>query len=87
MERQEPWQLVLDAELLRWRAKSCGQLITDLQGTGSYEVEHEGRKYQVEVSLLENTNEYIHIGIDVDDGTLPDSFRPLSSSFICRKKG
>ena len=48
-------------------------------------VEFEGKKYQVEVQLLENTDKYVHVSVAVDDGSIPASFRPLSSSFIREK--
>lgn len=58
--------------------------LADLQ---SYEVEFESNKYQVELQILENTDNYIHVGVAVDDGHLWRAMRPLSSSFICRKDG
>lgn len=50
-----------------------------------YEVEFGSEKYQVEVKLLDNTDEYLHVGVFVDDGTLPASLRPESASFIRAK--
>jgi len=41
----------------------------------------------VEVQLLENTGTYVHVGVSVDDGSLPASLHPLSSSFIRKKTG
>jgi hypothetical protein len=41
--------------------------------------------YQVEVELLENTGEYLHIMIAIDDGHLPEAMFPVHQSFICRK--
>lgn len=51
----------------------------------AYQVDFDGKKYTVEVQLLENTDKYVHVGVDVDDGSLPVSFRPLSESFIREK--
>jgi hypothetical protein len=39
----------------------------------------------VEVELLENTEEYLHVMVGIDDGSLPASMFPVSQSFICRK--
>jgi DNA relaxase NicK len=50
-----------------------------------YEVEFESRKFQVEVEILENTANYIHVAVSVDDGSLPASIRPLTDSFIHNK--
>jgi hypothetical protein len=85
MNSREQWQPVLDAEAKRWRAKSCTELTAELSNVKAYEVELEGKRYQVEVQLLENTDEYVHVSVAVDDGSIPASFRPLSSSFIREK--
>ena len=87
MNRRNQWKPVLEAEVQRWRAMSCAQLMAEFHEVKAYEVEREGKKYQVEVAILENTEEYLHVGVDVDDGTLLASFRPLAESFICRKLG
>jgi hypothetical protein len=64
---------------------SCEQLIAELHEEHEYSVEVESKRYQVEVQLLENTNEYVHVGISVDDGSLAGSIVPLSNSFILKK--
>jgi len=82
MNRREKWRPVLDAEVKKWSAKSCAELEAELAAVHCYGVEFEGNKFQVEVQLLENTEKYLHVGVDVDDGSIPASFRPLSTSFI-----
>ncbi len=69
----------------RWSAKSVEQLISELKDAQAYQVMFESKEYNVEVQLLENTDAYVHVCVDVDDGTLPASFRPLSDSFIREK--
>jgi hypothetical protein len=81
----EQWRPVLDAESKRWSAKSYEQLRAELAEEQVYEVQFEGKSYQVEVTLLENTEKYLHVAIAVDDGSIPASIRPLTSSFICKK--
>ena len=44
------------------------------------------KTYQVEADLLEITEKYLHVSIAVDDGSLPESIRPASQSFLCGKK-
>jgi hypothetical protein len=85
MNRRECWQPVLDAEVRKWSAKSCAKLIAELGDEQSYDVEFEGKKYQVEVQMLENTDKYVHVCVDMDDGSIPPSFRPLNQSFIRTK--
>ena len=76
------WAPVLDAETKRWSAKSCAELIQELNDVQAYEVEFESGRYQVEVELLENTPQYVHVAVGVDDGSLPASFRPLATTFL-----
>ena len=85
MSRRQEWQKILDAEVKRWSALSCGQLASELHELQAYEVEFESKQYQVEVELLENTETYLHVRVAVDDGSLPASFLPATHSFICRK--
>ena len=42
--------------------------------------------YQVEVEILESTEEYFHVMVPVDDGSLPASMMPETQSFICNKE-
>jgi hypothetical protein len=86
MKRREEWRSILDAEIKRWEAKSCAQLISDLAGrVTTYERDFDSKTYQFEVQLLENTEAYVHVGIAVDDASLWGAIRPLSSSFIRNK--
>ena len=85
MSRRAEWQKVLDAEIERWSAMSCEQLIAELREMRAYEVEVEARRYQVEVELLENTDEYVQVMVGVDDGSLPASIFPSTKTFVCYK--
>jgi hypothetical protein len=85
MTRREVWQQVLDAEFRRWSAMSRAGLESALQEVQCYEVEFDSKRLQVEVEFLENTQEYLHVIVSVDDGSLPASLSPESLSFICRK--
>lgn len=76
---------VLESQAKLWSAKPCEQLVADLKETRNYEVEADSVVYQVEVILFENSEEYVHVGIAIDDGHLPTSIFPLSDSFIVRR--
>ena len=75
----------LEVEMKRRSAKPVQQLLSELKDVQAYQVKFAAKDYTVEVQLLENTDQYIHVSVDVDDGTLPASFRPLSDSFIREK--
>lgn len=79
------WRQILDAETVKWSKKTCGDLIAELHETQAYQVEFESKPYQVEVELLENTDQYIHVMIAVDDGSLPASIVPSTNSLILQK--
>jgi hypothetical protein len=85
MKRREQWRPVLDAEVKKWSAKSCAALLAELSDEQAYEIEFGGRNHQVEVSILQNTDKHILVIVSVDDGSIPASFRPLSSTFIREK--
>jgi hypothetical protein len=85
MSRREEWRKVLQAELRRWSLMSCDEALAELETRNVYELVLSQSKYQIEVDLLEDTPEYLHLSIAVDDGSLPGSIHPESESFICRK--
>jgi hypothetical protein len=86
MKRREQWCSVLDAETTRWKAKPWKKLVSELAEEQVYEVEFETKKFQVEVQLLENADTYIHVCVSVDDGSLPASLSPETSSFMLNKE-
>ncbi len=87
MTRREQWRRVLDIEVQRWSAMTPEQLAATLVDKEQvYEVELDSKMYQVEVEILENTEEYFHVMVAVDDGSLPASMMPETQSFICNKK-
>jgi hypothetical protein len=61
---------------------SYEQLVSELREVQTYEIEVGSKMFQVEVELLENTDEYIHVMVAVDDGSLPASISPLTHTFI-----
>ena len=81
MNTRKQWHSLLEAEAKRWSAKSYDQLAADLAKEQVYEVEVDGKTYQVEVELLEDTDKYLHYMIVVFDDS-PWSFKPVSESFI-----
>lgn len=85
MSRRDEWQKILDSEVNRWSAMSCWQLLSELHEAQAYEVELDSKQFQVEVELLENTEEYLNVMVAVDDGSLPASISPLTQTFICQK--
>jgi hypothetical protein len=86
MDRREQWRKVLQPEVRRWLDMPYELLVSALQDEQVYEVEFDSKKYQVEVEILENTDQYLHIMVAVDDGSLPASMAPATDTFIRQKK-
>jgi len=86
MTRREQWRRVLDIEVQRWSAMTPEQLALALDKGQVYEVTLDSKTYQVEVEVLESTDEFFHVMVAVDDGSLPASMMPEIDSFICNKR-
>jgi hypothetical protein len=84
--RREQWRRVVAIELQRWSAMTPEQLASALNEDRVYEVELDSSTYQVEIEVIESTEEYCHVMIAVDDGSLPASMVPETQSFVCNKK-
>ena len=85
MNRRERWRKVLETEMQRWSALPSDELVSRLGETDVYVVDMDSQEYQVEVELLENAQDYIHVALSVDDGSLPASLFPVTKSFITKK--
>jgi len=86
MKRFKQWSKVLDLEVQRWSAMPYEELLSALQHPHTYEIETASNKYQVEVEILEQTDQYLHVMVTVDDGSLPASILPSCRTFICTKQ-
>ncbi len=82
MADRNAWREVLDAEALRWSSLPLDQLLSELRNGQAYEVERDSKKYQVEVEVLEDTDTYVHVMVAVDDGGLPGSISPVTTTFV-----
>jgi hypothetical protein len=85
MSRREDWQKVLDSEVRRWSAMPYEQLVSELHEVQAYSVQFDSKPYQVEVQLLEDTDQYLNVMVAVDDGSLPASISPLTRCFTRQK--
>jgi hypothetical protein len=85
MRRRDQWRRVLDFEVQRLSAMTPEQLAMVLE-EHVYEVELHSKKYQVEVEMLESTEEYLRVMVAVDDGSLPASMVPEIQILIFNKK-
>ena len=77
----------LAREVAAWSSKHCDQLRNELTSALSYQGEQLGQRYSVEVQLLEDTGEYVHVSVDIEDGSLLRSVLPLTRSFLVYRDG
>jgi hypothetical protein len=77
----------LRREVDKWAAESFDDLRRKLARAVHYRSMIEGQEYQVEAQLLEDTEDYAHVAVSVDDGTLARSVVPLSTSFLVYRDG
>jgi hypothetical protein len=85
MNRREHWRKVVDLEVQRWSMVPYGQLVSAVRDQQVYEIEFDSKKYQVEIEILDETAQYVHIIVSLDDGSLPASILPATRSFIQNK--
>ncbi|HKX10449.1 MAG TPA: hypothetical protein VJN67_19780 [Stellaceae bacterium] len=85
MRRRKAWRAVLDAEVRRRSALSPEELLAKLGDIQVYEVELNGKPYQVEVEILADKPEYVQVIVSVDDGSLPASLVPVTDTFVRAK--
>ena len=85
MGRRAEWRKVLDSEVKRWSTLSCAQLVSELRELQAYEVGFDSKNYQVEVELLENTDQHLMLMVAVDDGSLPASITPETRVLVRQK--
>ena len=77
----------LEREVDRWSEKSPDELVEALKRPVGYEQGADGAWRQYEVQLLENTDDYVHVGIGIDDGSEELSRSPLTTSFLVYRDG
>ena len=64
---------------------SSDELISKLAEGLTYQVHFNSKAYQVEVEMIENTDDYVHVVVAVDDGSVPASIFPLTRDFVRSK--
>lgn len=85
MGKRDEWRPVLEAEVRRWSQIPWEQIEHLLPESQAYEVAQDTKKYQVEVTLLEDTDTHIRLSVAVDDGVLLHAMFPLSQTVVLSK--
>lgn len=84
---REQLAVCLRQEVDKWASKTVDELRREVATPNAYEIEYEGATVTVELEILESVPDYVHVSIDVDDGTPFRTFVPLSTSFMVFRDG
>ena len=85
--KREELRPYLEREVEKWSVKSYAMLREELQ-QGLYADAQEGLEYHVEVELLENRDDYVHVMVAVCSPRAGWScYHPLSTSFLVYRDG
>lgn len=78
---------LLAQESLAWAERSPADIVADLAKPHVYQRGEGDGWHELEIRLLEATDEYIHVQTSVHDGSLVLSLKPITSSFLIFRDG
>ena len=86
--KREELRPYLDHEIAKWSAKSYQTLREELRDGNFADAANPSAEYHLEVDLLENRNDYVHVSVAVCSERVRWScFHPLSRSFLVYRDG
>jgi hypothetical protein len=78
---------LLSRETLAWAERSPADIVAELARPRTYRRGAGDTWYEIEVTLLEATADYIHVKTSIDDGSLVWALKPITSSFLIYRDG
>jgi hypothetical protein len=78
---------LLSEETLAWAERSPADIVTDLATPQTYRRGAGDTWHEIEVRLLEATDDYIHVQTSIHDGGLVWALKPIASSFLIYRDG
>lgn len=78
---------VLSQETLAWAEKSPADIVAELAKPQIYDRGAGDTWHELEVTLLEATDDYIHVRTSIHDGSLAWALKPIMSSFLIYRDG
>jgi hypothetical protein len=78
---------LLSQETLAWAERSPADIVADLATPQTYRRGEGDTWHEIEVTLLEATDDYIHVKTSINDGSLVWALAPISSSFLIYRDG
>jgi hypothetical protein len=78
---------LLSQETLAWAERSPADIVAELAKPQTYRRGAGDTWHEIEVTLLEATDDYIHVKTSIHDGSLVWALKPLASSFLIYRDG
>lgn len=78
---------LLTQETLAWAERSPADIVADLAKPQTYRRGTGAAWHELEVVLIEATDDYIHVRTSINDGSLAWSLKPMTSSFLIYRDG
>jgi hypothetical protein len=78
---------LLSQETLDWAERSPAEIVADLAKPQTYHRGTADTWHEIEVRLLEATDDYIHVQTSINDGSLAWALEPITSSFLIYRDG
>ncbi len=78
---------LLSQETLLWAEKSPADIVAELAMPQTYQRGAGDSWHELNVTLLESTDDYIHVKISINDGSIVWALKPLTSSFLIYRDG
>jgi hypothetical protein len=78
---------LLSQETLAWAERSPTDIVAELAKPQTYRRGAGDTWHEIEVTLLEATDDYIHVKTSINDGSLVWALKPITSSFLIYRDG
>jgi hypothetical protein len=78
---------LLSQETLAWAERSLADIVAELAKPQTYRRGTGDTRHEIEVTLLEATDDYIHVQTSISDGSLVWALTPITSSFLIYRDG
>jgi hypothetical protein len=78
---------LLSQETLAWAERSPADIVAELAKPQTYRRGAGDTWHEIEVTLLEATDDYIHVKTSIHDGSLVWALKPITYSFLIYRDG
>jgi hypothetical protein len=78
---------LLSQETLTWVERAPADIVAELAKPQTYRRGTGDTWHEIEVTLLEATDDYIHVKTSINDGSLVWALKPITSSFLIYRDG